>query len=303
MIGFFTSLLQQVLLFFPLVLAMYVAHVFLHIPDLSIQGSYVLGAALFAKALHLSLPLPLSFLLAILGGACSGLFMALIQYREKIHPLVAGVLSLYILHSLFLLIMGKPNLSLLNYQTYFHLFASHLPPSLAPYAQLLLLVISALILSLLLFFFLSSARGKVLRAFGENRFLLKRWGKNIEQVRMEGLMISGMLAAFSGFLSAQMHGFCEISMGEGQAIVGIVCVLIGQQLYRQFHSGCSFSLSWSLFFCFCGTLLYYGVLHLFLHLGVPPIYLQMIMGIGMILSLLLTTSRPFLFSDSFESQV
>ncbi|MBS0628495.1 MAG: ABC transporter permease, partial [Verrucomicrobia bacterium] len=115
----FLNILEQSFLFFPLALGLYISYAVLKIADLTTDGSFVLGAALFGLSLHQGISPILCMLIAMAGGALCGIVVSFIQTKFHLHPLIAGILLVFILNTLTLKLMGRPNLSLLDYPSIF----------------------------------------------------------------------------------------------------------------------------------------------------------------------------------------
>jgi putative ABC transport system permease protein len=218
-------------------------------------------------------------LVALLAGGLAGVLTATIQRGSRIDPLLAGVLATFILSSLNLIIMGKPNISLLLQPTFLTLFASD------GYQYTLTLVSYALIMIMLAFTLLQSRFGLLLRAFGDNPHLLMRLGKNIENYRLLGFALTNMLAAGSGILTAQTVGYADIGMGFGMTLTGIGTIILGQQIFSRFMSRGLLRAGMEFLACLLGVVLYFISLNLLLQLDIDPLYLKMILGFVLILFL------------------
>src|SRR5262245_7778958 len=110
MLVYIGQILEQSCLMFPLVLGIYLSFTVLKIADLTVDGSMVLGAAVFARLMTSGVHWLLAMLTALGCGALSGVATALIQRRNRIDPLIAGILMAFILNSLSLVVMRRPNI-------------------------------------------------------------------------------------------------------------------------------------------------------------------------------------------------
>lgn len=253
--------LDQALLFLPLALGLLITFVVMRITDLTVDGSFVLGAAVFAKSATTGLP-SLSLPLAILAGMIAGLFSALVAHR--IAPLLASILVLFMLQSLNLILMGRPNISLLEVD-------------LMPVDSFSLLFYNLLLLPLLALF-LHSLPGILLRAYGDHPLLLERQGFSSLWIRAMGLALSNGLVAFSGALSAQKGGYADTQMGLGIVLIGIGTLASGKQLTNRLFTNKAFHAGYELLSCGLGVFVYFLTLHSLLHYGVPFLYLKLMMG-------------------------
>lgn len=276
MLAYGGQILEQALLLFPMVVGIYLSFSVLRIADLTVDGTFVCGAAIFATLLRFELPLTIAFLGAVIGGGVAGCAVAIIQRHNRIDPLIAGILMAFILHSLSLIIMQRPNTNLLGKPT---IFGAELS------SRLIILISLGISLSALISIFLSRKTGLKLKAFGNNQHLVSMLGFNPEQLRMIGLAVSNALAALSGALTAQASGYADINMGFGQALIGIAMILIGRQLMIIFrireHSYVIISIGCT----FLGVILYFLLTNELIRLGLNPIYLKMAIG-GLLIAFL-----------------
>lgn len=267
------SALEQAFMLLPLVLGMHLSYRILKVTDLTVDGTYVLGAAIFARTTEFGL-LPAA-LLAISGGAVVGIIVAFMQKDNIVSSLLVGILASFMLYSANLQFMGRPNISLSGAPTLLTL--TNQETVIIPlFALGLILIIGFIML-------LSSNLGLILRAFGHNQKLLLILGKKAENYRVFGLMLSNALASLSGVLSAQVNGFADINMGLGVALVSIGAVVIGGHIFIKPHE--NFKPSLESISCFIGILFYFICLSGLLHAGIDPANLKLALGAIIFLSL------------------
>jgi len=270
--------LQQSLIFIPLTLGIYITYQILNITDLTHDGTFVLGAALFARLSTTGLDTTFSTILAIIGGILAGFVVCGMQRIGKINSLIASILAVFMLYSVNFAVLNQPNISLLNTHTFLtQLQGGHLT---------LFLIAFSIFLLVGLFILLRSIFGLHLRAFGKNQKLLKNLGKHPALYLLFGLGLGNGLAALCGVMTAQINGYADINMGVGMALTGIGSVVIGCQLLRSlFLRGRHFNLALDLLGCLLGTYLYFLLVNFFLLLNFNPIYLKLILGIVLTLFL------------------
>lgn len=269
--------LAQSLLFFPLALGIYISYVILRATDLTVDGSFVLGAAIFGHLL-IVWPHPLmAFLLAGVGGILAGIGVSIIQFKGRINSLLAGILALFMLYSINFNVMGKPNISLFDAISLGSIFGKNTMTG-----NWLFVGIFVLIAIILLSLFLVSRFGLVMRAFGDHQQLLKRLGHRIEFYRFFGFALSNALVAWCGALTAEINGYADLSMGFGMALTGIGAVVIGRQILKPFYRGHGFVLPLELGACALGVFLYFLAINLFLMWGVNPINLKLLLGLVLV---------------------
>lgn len=274
------SLLEQSLAFLPLTLAIYISYGILRIPDLATDGSFILGAALFGICIHVSIHPIFAMIIASLGGAFVGITTSFLQTRLNLNPLIAGILLVFILNTISLKIMGKPNLSLIGYPSIFDL-----------YSKTIVLLALGSILLLVCAYILMSPLGLLLHAFGNNPILLNLSGKNAGVYRMIGLSFSNALVGGCGALTAQINGYADIGMGTGVVLIALATVIIGQQISKSSVKRFSFSVFFQLFSCFVGIIVYFSMMNFLIRLGLDPIYLRLMVGVCLIAFLSVTKAN------------
>jgi putative ABC transport system permease protein len=265
--------LEQSLILIPLVLGMHLSYRILNVTDLTVDGTYVLGAAIFAKMIYLGL-FPAMFL-SILGGSLVGSIVGLMQRNNIVSDLVVGILAGFMLYSVNLGVMKRPNISVLDMTNL--LSITNQDSWIVPLSIISLLLIIGLII------LLKSRVGLLLRSFGQNQKLLSILGKKPENYRMLGLIISNSLAALSGSIAAQVNGFSDINMGFGIALVSIGAVVIGRHiLIKQNANFCAMK---EIISCFLGIFIYFICLSLLLRVGMNPANLKFALGALLFISL------------------
>lgn len=278
--NFIFSILMQSLTFLPLALAISISYHILRATDMTLDGSFVLGAALFGRLVTLGVSPAIAFAVALCGGALAGIVVANIQRGGKVDPLLAGVLASFMLSSINLIVMGKPNINLLLQHT---LVSNAFDQSnltgwiLTGVFVVALCAVAAAILQ--------SRVGLLLRAFGDNPQLFKRQGRNIELYRMFGFGLTNLLAAGAGCLTAQTVGYADIGMGFGMTLTGIGAIILGQQLMLRVCRERVFRLSLEILACIVGVTLYFFAVNFLLRVDVDPLYLKLILGLFLIIFL------------------
>lgn len=280
MLSLIIVVITQAIPFILLAFGISISYHILRATDMTIDGSFVIGAAVFARLISMGHTPALSASVALFCGACAGLLTAFIQRGGRVDSLLAGVLATFILSSVNLIIMGKPNISLLSSDTL--VSAAFNKSDLAGW-----LVTAAYSLSLcfIVYCILRSRIGLTLRAFGDNPVLLKRMGKHIERYRMIGFALTNMLAAAAGCLTAQVVGYADVGMGFGMTLTGIGSIILGQHILRRLYKTNYFRATAEFFSCLIGVLLYFFSLNLLLRLDINPVYLKMILGLLLIVFL------------------
>ncbi len=209
-------------------LGVYLSFRVLSFPDLTVDGSFPLGAAVAATAITGGTDAWLGTGLAMLAGAAAGLLTAVLNVRFRILHLLASILTMIALYSINLRIMGRPNIALLGETTV-------LTPVedigvWAPLARPLFLAVVVAVCASLLIRFLRSEVGLAMRATGVNPRMAEAQGIAVGAVTCLGMALSNALVALAGALFAQANGFADITIGTGTIVVGLAAVIVGETI-------------------------------------------------------------------------
>ena len=202
----------------------------LDFPDLTVDGSFPLGAGVAAVAILGGINPWLATLLAALAGGCAGLVTATLNQRFKILHLLASILTMIALFSVYLRIVGRPNVAILNEVTILTPFFGH---GLREYlVRPLFLAVLVVFAVLLLARYLTSDFGLAMRATGANPRMARAQGINTAFHIYTGIALSNALVAIGGALFAQTNGFADVTQGIGTIVIGLAAVIIGETLFR-----------------------------------------------------------------------
>ena len=211
-------------------LGVFLAFRVLDFPDLTVDGSFPLGAGVAAVAILAGVNPWLATIIAALAGACAGLVTATLNQRFKILHLLASILTMIALFSVNLRIMGRPNIAILNQETMLTPFFGH---GLRDYlVRPIFLVVLVVIAVLLLARFLTSDFGLAMRATGANPRMARAQGIPTEFQVYSGMALSNALVAVAGSLFAQTNGFADVTHGVGTIVIGLAALIIGETLFR-----------------------------------------------------------------------
>ncbi|MES2204266.1 MAG: ABC transporter permease [Pseudomonadota bacterium] len=271
------NFITQSLPFLPLALAIYISFNLMNATDLTLDGSFVAGAGVFAKLISMGISPILSTFAAMCAGVCTGALVACMQRHQRIDALLAGILATFILASGNLIMMGRPNINLLSQNT---LVSSAFATS-DTCGYLLVGIIVAILCGTALLL-LKSSFGLRLRAFGDNPQLFTRYGFATERYRCFGFSLTNCLAACAGCLTAQTVGYADINMGVGMTLTGLGAIIAGQQLTMRFLKRNHLRIGFEFLACLMGVLLYFALMNTLLRLGVDPLYLKIVLGLILI---------------------
>lgn len=207
-------------------LGLFLSYRILDIPDLTVDGSFTLGAAVSMVFTCLGHPF-LGIVIGILAGALAGFVTAFLQTKLLIQPILAGILTMTALYSINLMVMGgKPNIGLpLGKQTIFT-FAEQL--GFGNSTKIVvgsLIVLAALVIVIL---FLHTSLGLAVRATGDNETMVRSSSINVDFTKIVGLMFANALVALSGAVLAQSQKFADANMGVGTVVMGLASLIIGE---------------------------------------------------------------------------
>ena len=269
--------ISQGLLWSILAIGVYLTFRVLDIADLTVEGSFPLGAAVAASMLVKGSDPFTAILLAAIAGMLAGVVTGLLTTKLKIPALLAGILTMIALYSVNLRIMGKANLSLLQADTIFFRFSW-----ISGEKQFVVLGVgfaAVLLISLLNYWFFGTEIGAAIRATGFNPHMIRANGVNTDVTVILGLLLSNGLVAVSGALVGQSNGFADVGMGVGTIVIGLASVIIGEVLFgtRSFWN-CLLSV-------ILGSIVYRIVIAVVLELGMPPNDLKLFTAILVALAL------------------
>jgi len=261
--------IEQSLIFAIMVLGVYISFRILNFPDMTVDGTFPLGAAISAKLLTLGVNPYLTLLVALISGAAAGAITGLIHVKLKVKDLLAGILVMTALYSVNLRVMGKSNIPLFEEDNIFN----------TEYSMMITIVVLILISKFLLDYLLKTKFGFALKALGDNENLIVSLGLNEEKYKIYGLMIANAFVAFSGAVLAQYQGFADVGMGTGIIVIGLASIIIGDTLFgkRRRLAGTTIVI--------IGSILYRGVIAVTLSMGMDASDLKLITSVIVIVIL------------------
>lgn len=261
--------IEQSLILAIMVLGVYISFRILNFPDMTVDGTFPLGAAISAKLLTLGVNPYLTLLVALVAGAVAGAVTGLIHVKLKVKDLLAGILVMTALYSVNLRVMGKSNIPLFEEDNIFN----------TEYSMMITIVVLILISKFLLDYLLKTKFGFALKALGDNENLIVSLGLNEEKYKIYGLMIANAFVAFSGAVLAQYQGFADVGMGTGIIVIGLASIIIGDTLFgkRRKLAGTTIVI--------IGSILYRGVIAVTLSMGMDASDLKLITSIIVIVIL------------------
>lgn len=225
MIDLVVSIVEQGLIFGLMSLGVYITYKILDFPDLTVDGTIVLGGAVASSLIVNGVSPILATTLALISGMLAGMFTGILHVHLKITNLLSGILVMISLYSINLRIMKTPNIPLFNENTIFAKLDN----------KIIIIIIIILLVKLIIDLFMKTKLGMLLKTTGENPQLVTSLGVNIGNMKILGLMIANGLVALSGALLAQYQRFSDINSGSGTIVYGLAAVIIGQTIFRRFE--------------------------------------------------------------------
>ena len=269
MSGFWMGVLEQGFLFSVMVYGVYITYKILDFPDLSVDGTFPLGAAVTAFFLIRGVNPVLTCLLSFFAGMAAGFITGILNVKFKITNLLSGILVMIGLYSINLRIMGKANTPLFNTKTIFSVKVN----------PIIVVILLSLLVKLLLDLLFKTKFGFILKATGDNSKMVTTLGIDIGTVKIIGVMLSNGLVALAGSVMAQYQRFSDVGMGSGIIVMGLASIIMGETVLKAspIRTGTLCAL--------VGSIFYKGSIALALKAGLPPTDLKLMTSIIVITAL------------------
>lgn len=228
------GILEQGFIYGILALGVYITYRILDFPDLSVDGTFPMGAAVAAIMITQGMNPWLALVVAFAAGAIAGLGTGLIHVKGKVRDLLSGIITMTALYSINMHIAGgKANLPIFQGDTIFNSgIAAILPATLQPYRTLLISALLIVLCKLAMDWYLNTKSGFLLYAAGDNPQVVTALAKDQGKVKILGLVLANGLVALSGAVLCQQQRFFDVSMGPGSIVLGLAAVIIGTNLFK-----------------------------------------------------------------------
>lgn len=232
----FIGSLELGLLYAIMVMGIYISFRILNIPDLTTEGSFTFG--LVTSALFVTKGHPfLGLIVALFAGAISGVVTGFLQTKMKIHPVLAGILTMSGLYSVNLWVLdGSSNLTLLGVDTVYQIIRNKISESFGDMVsrdmiEILIAGVLVIITVVLLNVFFKTELGLAIRATGDNPDMVRASSINVDTMKMIALAVSNGLIALCGGMITQYQSFADVNSGVGTLVVGLASVIIGEVFF------------------------------------------------------------------------
>lgn len=284
MVDLLISTVTQGLIYALISFGVYITYTILDFPDLSVDGSFPLGAAVTALLLTKGVNPYLTLLVAIGCGALAGFCTGFIHVKLKVRDLLSGIITMTALFSINLQIGGSNLTVPRSIDTIFtaaptmFIFGSQTLMMRKFLVSLILIIIVKIILDV----YFKTKSGLLLRAVGDNRVLVTTLARNAGNVKMMGLTIANALVALAGCIVCQEQRSFSATMGTGQVVFGLATVIIGVSLFKRmnFVAGTTAVV--------VGSIIYKICIQLAISVGLPANLLKLITAILFLLVLVVS---------------
>ncbi|MTI59077.1 MAG: ABC transporter permease [Firmicutes bacterium] len=287
--------LEQGLAYGLLAMGVYITFRILDFPDLTVEGSFPLGAAVAAVSIVSGVNPFLATFFAFLAGSIAGVITGIINTKLNIAGLLAGILTMTSLYSINLRIMGKSNIPLLRESTIITILRDFGIP--ARYVALISFIIIVFLIKGLIDYFLYTEIGMAVRATGDNSVMIETLGVNPDTIKIMGLALANGLVALSGSLVAQYQGFTDIGMGIGMIVIGLASVIIGEVVIRTSR------IPFATLGVILGSIIYRLAIAVALQLGFAPTDLKIVTAVLVVLALGAPSLRKIMIQDEFAEHL
>lgn len=294
------STLEQGMIYGIMALGVYITYKILDFPDLTVDGSFPMGAAITAVMITNGVPAILTLPVSFLAGALAGVLTGLIHVKLKVRDLLSGIIMMTALYTVNLRIAGRANLPFYKEVTVFDngLVNGICQGALASWKIVLVMVVITVVVKVLLDAYLKTGSGFLLRAVGDNASIVTAMGRDRGKVKILGLAIANGLVTLSGCLFAQQQRCFEISVGTGTVVVGLASVIIGTSLYQKLEGIGSISkalhnvrVGMVTFSVVIGSILYKACVAIALRMGLKSTDLKLITAVLFLVILVVSMER------------
>lgn len=277
---------EQGFIYAIMALGVYITYKILDFPDLSVDSTFPLGAAVTTVMLTSGRNPLIAIIASTVAGAVAGMVTGIIHVKFKVRDLLSGIIVMTGLYTLNLRLVGQNNVPLFNYDSVFdNSFIDRIfPEALAPYKTVIIIFIIMIIAKILLDLYLKTKSGYLLRAVGDNATIVTSLAKDSGFVKIVGLAISNGLVALAGSVMCQQQRFFEISMGTGTIVIGLASVIIGTNVFKGNIIKATTAVV-------IGSVIYKACVAIAIEVGLPATDLKMITAVLFLIILIISMDR------------
>lgn len=289
LLNFFTDVVSQGLAYSILAIGVLLTYQVLDYADLTVEGSFPLGAAAGAMCITHNINPFLSLIVAFIAGMLAGYATGFLHVKCKISSLLSGILVMTGLWSVNLAVaQDQSRIVLFSYDTIFTYgttisqnFSGEMAVWIKKLWPIIILLILVIIMKLLIDWFLDTKYGFLMRIAGDNPQLISSLGQDLGHIKMNGLAISNGYAGVSGAVVSQLLRYFDVQLGAGMIVMGLASVIIGLTVFKRIKI---FGFTTSVIL---GAITYRLTIALALNFGLPPNYMKLVMSLIFIAVLVL----------------
>ncbi len=279
------SILEQGFIYAILALGIYITYTILDFPDLTVDSSFPLGAAVCAVLITNGVNPYITLPLAFIAGGVSGFVTGIIHVKFKVRDLLSGIITMTMLYSVNLLIAGgKANVPIFSNENIFSLSPlnslSFIP---GEFSKVIVIFIIMMITKILFDLYMKTKSGYLLRAVGDNEKVVTVLAKDSGTVKIIGLTIANALVSLAGCVMCQQQKFFDIGMGTGTMVIGLASVIIGINVFKKITPLKTTGA------VVVGSVVYKACVAIAISFGLDPNYMKLITG-GLFLVILVISN-------------
>ena len=286
-LGLVVNVLEEGLIYGVMAVGIYITYKILDFPDLSVDGTFPLGACVTAGAITAGIDPWIACLLAFLCGSAAGCVTGFLHVKLKISDLLSGILVMTGLWSVNLFITGgKSMVQFYDMPTIFNSgIGGILPESVRPYRVILIALLAVIVVKLAVDVYLKTKSGMLLRASGDNAQFVISLGKDPGKMKIIGLAVGNGCTALAGCILSQQTESANVASGTGMVVMGLASVIIGTSIFKKAKV-----VKPTLAVIF-GAIIYKACLSIAMQLGLPANFLKLLMAV--IFTIVLVTNNAF----------
>ena len=264
-----------------MVLGVYITFRLMDIADMTVDGSFALGACVCAVlVVNKGVNPVLALLVAVAAGVVAGAVTGILHTVFEIPAILAGILTQISLWSINLRLMGgKSNIPLLKVETLISKFVK-MTGLTQSQASMIIGIIAAIIIIAFLYWFFGTEIGSAMRATGNNEDMVRALGVNTKMTKLLALTLSNGLVGLSGALVCQSQKYGDINLGTGAIVIGLASIVIGEVLMGRLTS-----FYWKLTSVVVGSVTYFVIRALVLRMGLDANDMKLLSAIIVALAL------------------
>lgn len=287
MLELIIGVFEQGFIYAIMAIGLYITYKILDFPDLSVDGTFPLGAAITVMLIIAGVNPYLTLIVSTLAGAIAGVITGIIHVKFKVRDLLSGIIMMTALYTINLRIAGGiGNVSMFNYNTIFDngFINAICPEFLMPYKTMIVIFIVLIVAKVILDLYLNTKSGYLLRAVGDNEKIVTSLAKDSGLTKIIGLAIANGLVALAGSVMCQQQRFFEITMGTGTMVIGLASVIIGINVFKTNKLKATTAVV-------CGSVIYKACVAFAIECGLEAYDLKLITALLFFVILVISTER------------